>query len=207
MTARLGEILETIRATIETFGHSQAELFSSDPPVIRAITSLAEGADRLFARAALDVGLALCCPFPFRQAEFERDFVAPASRRPGSLDEFRALLERAAHESGLACVEMDGDPAQRATAYTACSEVVVHQSDVLCVVWDGERRQLPGGTEYALDYAMAMDVPVVWVDARAPHHWRVVCGPADVAGSPARPTAAGALSEVRELVLRALRTP
>ena len=102
---------------------------------------------------------------------------------------------------------MDGDPAQRATAYTACGEVVVHQSDVLCVVWDGERRQRPGGTEYALDYATAMNVPVVWIDARAPHHWRIVRNRADITGSPARPTTAGALSEVRELVLRALQLP
>lgn len=208
LKTRLHDILDVIRRTVEEFGASHSALFSDQPPVVRALTPLAEGSDRLFASAALEAGLALCCPLPFAQPEFERDFVAPSSSQPGSLDEFRSLLARARDASRLSLFEMDGDPARRSAAYAACGQVVVHQSDVLCVVWDGERRQLTGGTEYALDYAARRNVPIVWIDARAPHHWQVIRSPAVppvIVNAPA--TASAPLSELRDVVLAALRLP
>jgi hypothetical protein len=207
---RLREILDVILRTVEAFGASHAELFSDAPLVVRALTPLAEGADRLFATAALDAGLALCCPMPFPQSEFERDFVAPSSSQPGSIDEFTSLLARAARDTQLSRFEMDGDPGRRSAAYAACGQVVVHQSDVLCVVWDGERRQLTGGTEHALDYAARRSVPIVWIDARAPHHWQVVKSPGDIpmpADAPASPTTVAAESELQQVVQAALRLP
>ncbi len=207
---RFSEIFAVLRRTVEEFRAGHHELFSDQPSELRALTPLAEGADRLFAAAALDTGLALCCPFPFSQAEFERDFVAPVSRQPGSLDEFRALLDRAGRESHLSCFEMDGDATARPMAYGACGQLVVHQSDILCVVWDGERRQFIGGTEHALDYAVRRSVPVVWIDARAPHDWQVIHTLADIpqAGeTPARPAVRQASAELRRAVLTALELP
>jgi CheY-like chemotaxis protein len=54
------------------------------------LSALAEGADRLVARAALDLGLSLIVPSPMPQAEYEKDF-----DKPGSLDDSRSLLGQA----------------------------------------------------------------------------------------------------------------
>jgi hypothetical protein len=209
LSRRIREILETIRAAVEEFGRADTGLFSDEPLTLRAVTSLAEGVDRLFAAAALDVGFALCCPFPFDQAEFERDFVAPASTQPGSIEEFRALQTRAADQTELTRFEMDGDPSQRPAAYAACGRVVVDQSDVLCVVWDGERKRREGGTEHTLEYACARSVPVIWIDARAPHDWQFLNTSA-IAVSPgerAVPHTDIPLANVGQLSLDALRLP
>ena len=48
-------------------------LYSGKPPLLRAISPLAEGSDRVFAEEALSLGYELCCPMPFAQEEFERD--------------------------------------------------------------------------------------------------------------------------------------
>src|SRR5438128_7465217 len=54
------------------------------------LSPLAEGADRLAARVALEEGVRLVVPLPLPPPLYEADFGAP-----GSLDEFRSLLARA----------------------------------------------------------------------------------------------------------------
>jgi hypothetical protein len=70
----------TVRRAIE-------ELRAQCPhtPLI-VLSALAEGADRLVARAALDLGLSLIVPLPMPQAEYEKDF-----DKLGSLDDFRSI--------------------------------------------------------------------------------------------------------------------
>jgi hypothetical protein len=75
---------QTVRRAIE-------ELRDQCPhtPLI-VLSALAEGADRLVAHAALDLGLSLIVPLPMPQAEYEKDFDGP-----GSLEDFRSLLGQA----------------------------------------------------------------------------------------------------------------
>ncbi len=54
------------------------------------VTALAEGADRIAARAALARGWRLVAPLPFPAEDYAADFAEPASRA-----EFDALLARA----------------------------------------------------------------------------------------------------------------
>src|ERR1044071_9599038 len=54
------------------------------------LSSLAEGADRLVAEVALQMGVQLIVPLPMKQAEYEKDFSAP-----GSLAQFQQLIHRA----------------------------------------------------------------------------------------------------------------
>ena len=60
-------------------------------PII-LLSPLAEGADRLAARVALEIGAALVVPLPMTQHLYERDFESPES-----LAEFHWLLEQAEH--------------------------------------------------------------------------------------------------------------
>jgi hypothetical protein len=139
---------------------------------------MAEGADRMFAACALDLGYALCCVMPFAQPEFERDFSGPGALEPDSLRRFRGLLDRAQQEACLTRIELGGNPSERAAAYRACGRQVIEQSDVLVVVWDGQRQGLVGGTEDTFADARACGVATVCVDACAPHAWDVVVGAA-----------------------------
>ena len=54
------------------------------------LSALAEGADRLVAREALELGFSLVVPLPMAREEYEKDFATPES-----LAEFRSLLLRA----------------------------------------------------------------------------------------------------------------
>ena len=58
-------------------------------PTLRLLSPLAEGADRLVAKAALLSGYRLEVAMPFAQAEYEQDF------DPEGVTEFRALLDQA----------------------------------------------------------------------------------------------------------------
>ena len=173
LRAALGEVLEHVRAVVEHFkAHSpQAQLYAAEAPILRAVSPLAEGADRLFADEALKRGYGLCCPMPFAQAELENDFDGP------SVAEFRDLLARAA-TGDLVRFEMDGarnSPAEldaEARAYAATGRVVVNQSDLLVVVWDGGQPAGNGGTVHALREALRYNVPVLWIDALDPGRWQ-----------------------------------
>ena len=171
---RIDEVLATVQDAAVTFSQTHAHLFSGEPLALRAVTPLAEGSDRIFAEAALDRGFELCCPMPFLLEDFAKDFVPPTALTADALDRFRAILERARKETGLTTFEMDSNPDHRPEAYGACGQVVLNQSDLLLVVWDGDRLGMRGGTEETFDAARTRGIPIVWMDAHAPHDWQVL---------------------------------
>ncbi len=168
----IGEILGAVEKAVRSFGSEHAALFSPAPPVLRAVSPLAEGADRLFAELALDRKWELCCVMPFQQAEFEKDFQPGTALEDDSLYRFHAILDRATSTTRLTCFQLDGSRADGAAAYAFCGHVVLNQSDLLVAVWDGIRQNKCGGTEEALSEARRRGVPVIWVDAHAPHAWQ-----------------------------------
>jgi hypothetical protein len=171
---RLRETLEALKVAVEDFrSTAQAALYADEAPVLRALSPLAEGSDRLFAEAALDLGYSLCCPMPFAQESFERDFADPNSVRA-----FHDLLARAGDR--LTRFEMDGDRADPPGAYAAAGQVVVNQSDLLVVVWDGGPAEGAGGTVNTLREALAYHVPVLWIDALEDHGWMLLRSAADL---------------------------
>src|ERR1039458_2908500 len=88
LTGQCQQILKTI------FDIAAAEhdplLHVSGPPLIRIVSPLAEGSDRIVAEAGLSLGAELQCPLPFPVAEYEHDFETKSSRA-----EFHSLLARA----------------------------------------------------------------------------------------------------------------
>lgn len=167
-------LLTTIALEVRAFQSSHPNLYDETPPVMRAVSPLAEGSDRVFATEAIGLGYELTCPWPFPQQEFERDFEVGRSLEADSLQAFRALLARAAKETALVRFQLDGDRADEPTAYGNGGRVVLNQSDILVVVWDGVRLGKRGGTESTFNEALSRGVPVVWVDAHAPHRWQVL---------------------------------
>jgi len=141
---------------------------------LTAISPLAEGADRLFAGAAIEAGFALHCVMPFDQAEYERDFDGTRALEPDSLARFRALLAEAARTGCLTVTELAGDRRRADDAYRAAGVRVVELSDLLVAVWDGEQRGSMAGTDGAVAMARERGTPTVWVHAVAPHAWRLL---------------------------------
>lgn len=172
---RIAEVLACVAEAVKEFGSSpEAAFYAPGPPILRALSPLAEGADRDFAEAALARGYELCCIMPFAQGAFEEDFHPPEAMAPDALERFRDLLARAGEDGKLTKFELDGARSHRAEAYQAAGRLVLNQSDLLIVVWDGGGANGVGGTVDTLRQAVEFDVPVLWIDARAPFGWRML---------------------------------
>jgi hypothetical protein len=78
----LNGVLGQVRDAVVAFPNAKKDLYGDAAPRVRAISPLAEGSDRLFARAAVNLEFELCCPFPFAPREYEEDFKPGLDRRP-----------------------------------------------------------------------------------------------------------------------------
>jgi len=123
----------------------QSELLLADGNAVCGLTPLAEGADRIFAQALLQLGIPYCVPLPLEQKNYEHDF-------PDSLAEFHSLLERAQTVftlprcPWLAESEIQPDVYGRNFQYLSVGVYIANQSDVLFSAWNGKPAQGMGGT-------------------------------------------------------------
>ena len=103
LARRLGEVLSSVKKAVEGFSATHSDLYDKEAPCLRAISPLAEGTDRYFAREALKLDYELCCPFPFHKEEFENDFRPPRSWEPNidSVADFNGILADAESKSGV----------------------------------------------------------------------------------------------------------
>jgi hypothetical protein len=126
------------------------------------ISPVAEGSDRIVAKAALRLGYKLHCILPFAKTLYEEDFESAESKA-----EFHTLLEKAA-----SVLELPNHPTSAATrnaGYTAAGRKVTAESDLLLVIWDGQEARGEGGTGQMVKEALEHSRPVVWINAKAPH--------------------------------------
>lgn len=124
---------------------------------LRALSQLAEGADRLCAEAVLRTdGAQLHALLPFPKEDYARDFGAEGSP---SRVHFESLLSRAAKIIRLPT------PRQREAGYVRANQAVLKCCDVLLAVWDGRPAQGKAGTANVVARARAMGKPVVIVCA------------------------------------------
>lgn len=120
------------------------------PAPLEGYSSLADGADQLFASIVLKLGGRLHAVIP--SGNYESTFDGPA------LAQYRRLLNAATDIEQLSFDEPNE------AAYDAAGRTVVDHSDVLLAVWDGKPSRGRGGTADAVNYARAAQVPVhvVW---------------------------------------------
>ena len=171
-------ILIAVQDEVAEVERTQAALFAGSAPVLRAISPLAEGTDRLFADQALALGWHLCCVMPFPREEYEKDFLGDSALEADSLERFRTFLDSGDSAKRPTYLELDGSRVDQGLAYGTCGRVVLDLSDLLIVVWDGDTTQdKKGGTAETLAAARNAGVPVVLVDAKAPHHWLMAADP------------------------------
>ena len=133
------------------------------------LSALAEGADRLAARVALELGARLVVPMPMPRPLYEDDFNTPSSR-----DEFADLVDRS---SGLVhlpllpgVTEQDiREPGHaRDQEYAKVGAYIARHSQVFVAFWDGaaERADTTGGTAQTVGFRLR-GVPAPYA---VPHH-------------------------------------
>jgi hypothetical protein len=174
---------------------------AGERPEVALVTSLAEGADRLVARIALDLGYALVCVTPFPRAAFALDFTPPKAIASDALAEFEALLGRAEAGAGLKMIELSGSRTDEGAAYAAAGRAVAELSDVVLALWDGAPAKGPGGTADTVAFALGLDRPVLKVDPGRPD-MVIRLGPDGLAMDAAR---AEAPDELKAMVDEAMR--
>ena len=132
-----------------------AALARAAQPLIGA-TSLAAGADQLFARMVLQRGGTLRVVVPC--ARYPDAFSEPAA-----LQEYKSLLALAASTEQLPYA------APSEEAYAQAGYRVVDLCDLLVAVWDGAPARGKGGTGEVVQYARQQGKPVtvVWPDGVA----------------------------------------
>jgi hypothetical protein len=140
------EAYPAVRAAIE-------RALGSHPGPLEAYSSLAVGADQLFADLALSHGAELTAVIP--SGDYEHDFAAP-----GELESFRHYRGRATREVVLSYPHSTGE------AYYAAGAYIADTCDRLLAVWDGGPSRGLGGTADIVHYARDRGKPVtvIWAE-------------------------------------------
>jgi hypothetical protein len=174
-------------AAIKAYRDHEA-LFDDTPdakqraPELTLVSTLADGADTIAAKAALDLGYALDVPLPFAPADYEKDFNSDAVDGREPLQDFRTLVGKARSVLQL--------PGQRRTeadtkqqgnlkenrAYEAAGLTVLNQADILLAVWDGAGSRGRGGTAEMVAEAARQRIPIIHVDANGEAEPRILGG-------------------------------
>jgi len=118
--------------------------------IVYGVSSVAEGADLLFAESCLQLGIPLQVLLPFPREDFLKNF-DPAAR---------ARSERVMQKA--VSVEVTGDPAFPEQRYYECGIEMVQRSQLIVALWDGESARGLGGTAEIVSFASTMGRPVVW---------------------------------------------
>lgn len=151
-------------------------------PEIRIVSPLAEGIDRMAVEAAPS-GWVLEAILPMPRADYERDFLPAGETGSASLDEFRALLGRAARVTELPAG--GGPDRDRSRHYARLATALVGRVDLLVAVWDGRAAEGPGGTATVVVEALESGLGVAWIDPGRPDRTAILSGFDD--GDLARP--------------------
>ena len=154
ITTQMRLALDAIGRAADAAHQQHADCFSPESTKLTVVTSLAEGADRIGAKEALQLGLDLVVPLPFRVHDYKTDFQGPESEQ-----EFGQLLEAA-----TTVLEIAGDRTNEGSAYEHAAQTVMDACDLLIAVWDGKASAGRGGTTALLYEAAQEGMPVIWID-------------------------------------------
>ena len=143
------------------------------------LSALAEGADRLAAHVALDLGIKLIVPMPMRQELYECDFETAASRQ-----EFRNLLGRAIGAVDLPLMEgtLEEEIRRHGPArdreYAKAGAYIAAYSQIFFALWDGvpDSGDKVGGTAQTVGFRLA-GAEDPFVRRRKPRMFGAATGP------------------------------
>jgi hypothetical protein len=143
--AGVREALKALRKALPELKHT--------PVVFSILSPLAEGADRLVAREAVQIEDAqIEVVLPLEKDDYLSDFESA-----GSKAEFKRMLTRAVRVKALPHAPT------RNEAYERVGRYVVDHCDVLIALWNGQPAAGRGGTAEIVVYAREKKIPLLWV--------------------------------------------
>jgi hypothetical protein len=133
---------------------------SCTPLDLAVVSPLAEGADRMVARAVLaQPGATLEVPLPLPKDDYLTDFQSDHSKQ-----EFATLLAQARQIVTFPPAE------SRNEAYERVGQYVVERCDILIALWNGKDAQGQGGTGDIVTFARQQGTPLFWIQTEFPFH-------------------------------------
>ena len=141
------------RALREEIASLKAEAAARNSRVT-AVSSIALGADLMFAEECLAAGLPWKCLLPFPKDEFRKDDFAEADW---------ARVEECLAKAYRVEVTSQGIPPDaeaRNTAYLDCGHRTVEAADVMLLLWNGQPAAGKGGTGDMWEYTRTLNKPV-----------------------------------------------
>ncbi len=140
---------------------------------LQLLSPLAEGADRLVAKIALEANIQLIVPLPMSQPIYQTDFQTPASNQ-----EFTELLDQATQVFELSRLEPDEDISKygkaRTKQYALVGAYVAHHSHILLALWDGIPLNKTAGTSEVVQFKLTGDMQDL------PERYKPQHGPLDI---------------------------
>jgi len=162
---------------------------------LRCLSPLAVGADRLFAKVALDhaatedeadIDLRLEVVIPFASDAYKKTFAPDGAPDAAHLEaEFDDLVARADGR----VLQLDGDAgdAWRHASYEAAGRTIARNVDLLIAIWDeGVDSGKRGGTRDTVRFAARAGVPIWSIDAKGVNPPRFIYDPLETFGDYAR---------------------
>lgn len=158
---RIGDQVQSILDLAENAATAASRCYDQQyadaDPILYFVSALADGADTLAAKRALDSKWRLLAPLPFSVEDYARDFSGEDRK------EFEAMLSAADSIAELDGVRDSSMAEER--AYLQAGLVTVDQSDMMIAVWDGEEARGVGGTAMIKEEALNAGKPVIWINA------------------------------------------
>ncbi len=147
----------SVRARVLNLFSRLQEQFPDLP--IQLMSPLAEGAGRLTAKVALELGMDLIVPVPMPRENYAEDFESEASRR--EFDELCAagtVIELPIVE-GLSLEQISQPGPTRALQYAQLGVFMSSHCQILLAVWDGVEVDLLGGTSQVVRFHLTDAMP------------------------------------------------
>ena len=164
--AQVAELVERAAKAVRAVQEQYQFAYSAEPPLLVAVSALAEGGDRIFAEEALRAGWQLDVILPFAREDYERDFTTPESRA-----RFRDL---AAHARAVFEIDSASPDGESSAAYETAGLVMLDHVDLVLAIWDGGASGGRGGTREIMEEALRRNIPIVWISStidRPPVRW------------------------------------
>lgn len=142
------DLVEEERPSLEYRVRALFESLSAQYPdlELQLLTALADGADRLAAGVAIDMGIPLIAILPMEQSEYEEDF-----QTVEALAEFRDMLNSAERVIILPSLSTNGELG-RDSLYAQLGLFISNHCQVLLTLWDGKEFDAVGGTAHVVNY-------------------------------------------------------
>jgi hypothetical protein len=137
----------------EVIGALLGSLRAEIPGQLVGYSSVAIGADTLFAQTCLSSGLSWMALLPQPEHDFKKDFTESDWATTST------LLRRAARVQSLSGAK----EADRNLAYLECGLLIVEEADLMIAVWDGKPSRGVGGTADVVANARNLNKPLILI--------------------------------------------